>query len=141
MANTQFEVKYKSPLGIKVRFAWVLAANTLIPKGTYAMNDGGVVKRAVSPAPSGATLLGTANDDYENTTGSNKTFTVAEGPMCFDYGESTVLLKTGDEPTDADLGKNIYMQDERTVGRTNAGTDCAVVWNGTFNNQNWIEVK
>jgi hypothetical protein len=140
VADTHFERKNKSPL--RIRFAWVLLANTLIPKGTYAMNDAGVVKRAVSPAPAGAVLLGSAEDDYDNRgNGSNKTFTTAEGPMLFSYGEMTVLLTAGDEPTDADLGKSVFLQDERNVGRTNAGTDVSVTWNGTFNNQNWIDAK
>lgn len=140
MADTQFESRSKTPL--RQRFAWTLAANTLIPKGTYAMNDAGVIKRCVSPAPAGAVVLGRAESDYDNLGNmSNKTFTLAEGPMVFSYGELTVLVKQGDEPDDTFLGKPVFFQDERTVGKTNAGTDTNAVWGGSFNNQYWIDVK
>lgn len=101
-----------------------LAASATILKGTFAINDAGVVK----PMPSsgtptaGSLLLGIAEDTYVETTGSD---TLRR--MCFLRGEFWIQAKTGDVPAATELKKLIYIGDNATVQKTTPGANALTV--------------
>ncbi len=100
-----------------------LAASITIPGGTLAVNDGGVAKVATDALiQGGAKLLGVAAATYENPTASTLTIR-----MLF-YRSTAVTLagKTGDLPTAADVGGTVFISDNNTVKKTDAGSDQAV---------------
>jgi hypothetical protein len=90
------------------------------------MNDAGVAKvMTAAGLAGGAKLLGFPTSTYTNSTASNVTLTQ---PMMFRRGcPMEVSAKSGDEPTIANVGGNVYLKDNFTVGATDAGTDLAVV--------------
>lgn len=102
-----------------------LAASTTIYAGTLAMNDAGVAKVfTAAGVAGGAKLLGFPTSTYTNSAGSDATVS----PMMFRRGCPMVVgVKSGDEPTVANVGGNVYLKDNFTVGATDAGTDVAVV--------------
>jgi len=101
-----------------------LAASATILKGTFAINDAGIVK----PMPSsgtptaGSLLLGIAEDTYVETTGSN-----ALKRMCFLRGEFWISAKSGDVPAATELKKAVYIGDNFTIQKTTPGANALTV--------------
>jgi len=100
-----------------------LGANVTIPMGTLAVNDGGVAKVATDTLiQGGAKLLGVSSATYINETGS----TLAVRMLFYRSTAVTLAGKTGDLPTAADVGGTVYISDNNTVKKTDAGSDQAV---------------
>lgn len=104
----------------------VIAASVTLYAGTLCMNDAGVAKvYTAAGIAGGAKLLGFPTSTHTNSVASN--VTLAQ-PMMFRRGcPMEVSAKSGDEPTIANVGGNVYLKDNFTVGATDAGTDLAVV--------------
>lgn len=100
-----------------------LAANTTIPMGALAVNDAGVAKNATDTLiQGGAKLLGMAAATYENPTGS----TLTKRMLFFRSTAGTFAGKAGDLPVAADVGGSVFISDNATVKKTDAGSDLAV---------------
>lgn len=100
-----------------------LAANTTIPMGALAVNDAGVAKNATDTLiQGGAKLLGMAAATYENPTGS----TLTKRMLFFRSTAGTFGGKAGDLPVAADVGGSVFISDNATVKKTDAGSDLAV---------------
>ena len=97
-----------------------LASNTTIPMGTLAVNDSGVAKPATDTLiQGGAPLLGVASATYENPTGA----ALSKRMLFFRATAVTLSGKAGDLPTVNDIGKNVFISDNNTVKKTDAGSD------------------
>lgn len=125
---TALAQNYNQPLyerALQVKHT-VIAASTTLYAGTLCMNDAGVAKvYTAAGIAGGAKLLGFPTSPHTNSTGSNVTLTQ---PMMFRRGcPMEISAKSGDEPTIANVGGNVYLKDNFTVGATDAGTDLAVV--------------
>lgn len=105
----------------------VIGASVTLYAGTLAMNDAGVAKvYTAAGIAGGAKLLGYPTSTHTNAVASDVTNTAV--PMMFRRGCPMVVnAKSGDEPTIANVGGNVYLKDNFTVGATDAGTDLAVV--------------
>lgn len=104
----------------------VIAASTTLYAGTLCMNDSGVAKvMTAAGLAGGAKLLGYPTSTIINDTASNVTLTQ---PAMFRRGCPMVIkAKSGDEPTIANVGGNVFLKDNFSVGATDAGTDTAVL--------------
>lgn len=104
----------------------VIAASVTLYAGTLCMNDAGVAKvYTAAGIAGGAKLLGFPTSTHTNAVASDVTLT---SPMMFRRGCPMVVnAKSGDEPAIANVGGNVYLKDNFTVGATDAGTDLAVV--------------
>lgn len=104
----------------------VIAASVTLYAGTLCMNDAGVAKvYTAAGIAGGAKLLGFPTSTHTNSTASNVTLSQ---PMMFRRGcPMEISAKSGDEPTITNVGGNVYLKDNFTVGATDAGTDLAVV--------------
>ena len=104
----------------------VIAASTTLYAGTLCMNDSGVAKvMTAAGLAGGAKLLGYPTSTIINDTASNVTLTQ---PVMFRRDCPMVIkAKSGDEPTIANVGGNVYLKDNFSVGATDAGTDTAVL--------------
>jgi hypothetical protein len=125
---TALAQNYNQPLyerALQVKHT-VIGASVTLYAGTLCMNDAGVAKvYTAAGIAGGAKLLGFPTSTHTNSVGSNVTLTQ---PMMFRRGcPMEVSAKSGDEPTIANVGGNVYLKDNFTVGATDAGTDLAVV--------------
>jgi len=104
----------------------VIAASVTLYAGTLCMNDAGVAKvYTAAGIAGGAKLLGYPTSTHTNAVASDVTLSQ---PMMFRRGCPMVVgVKSGDEPTIANVGGNVFLKDNFTVGATDAGTDLAVV--------------
>lgn len=104
----------------------VIAASTTLYAGTLCMNDSGVAKvMTAAGLAGGAKLLGYPTSTQTNSTGSSATLST---PMMFRRDCPMVIAaKAGDEPTIANVGGNVFLKDNFSVGATDAGTDTAVL--------------
>lgn len=103
--------------------AFVQKGSTVIYKGTQAMLVSGVVRPATTGVAS-SVYLGVAEDTYDNSaSGSDKTWTV---PMVFHRRPYSIGVKSGDAPTAADLGSEIYVNSDIEVKHTSAANDVTV---------------
>lgn len=95
-----------------------LFASALIPKGSLAINDAGVVKPmpATGLPAAGSLLLGVAQDTYLETTGSD---TLRK--MVFLRGEFWITAKTGDVCAATELGKSVFIGDNFLIQKTTPG--------------------
>ena len=101
-----------------------LAASITIPMGTLAVNDGGVAKVCTDTLiRAGAKLLGVAAATYENPTAS----TLTKRMLFYRNTAVTLLGKSADAPTAANVGGSVYISDNNTVKVTDAGSDQPVV--------------
>lgn len=104
--------------------ARVLAANTLVPFGTIAVNDVNGVKPFTDTLfQAGAPLAGAALGTYENTTAAP-----VNQRMLFARKTPVVLpkAKVGDVPVEAQVGLEISLADNETVKATKAANDVGV---------------
>jgi hypothetical protein len=121
MAATTRPMAQRFPAIWTEQKAYTLLANAVIPMGTAACNDAGVVKPATEALlQGGAFFLGMACDSYIETTGSNITL-----PMSFIRGCNVYFDtgKGGDAPVAANLGGPVYVSDNHTIKVTHAGGD------------------
>lgn len=104
----------------------VIAASVTLYAGTLCMNDAGVAKVfTAAGVAGGAKLLGYPTSTHTNAVASDVTL---PAPMMFRRNCPMVVgVKSGDEPTISNVGGNVYLKDNFTVGATDAGTDVAVV--------------
>lgn len=126
---TALSQSYNQPLyeaAVQLKLA-TIAASTTLYAGTLAMNDAGVAKVFTAAGyAGGAKLLGFPTSTHTNSTVSDVTNSAA--PMMFRRNCPMVVgVKSGDEPTASNVGGNVYLKDNFTVGATDAGTDLAVV--------------
>ena len=106
----------------------VIGASVTLYAGTLCMNDSGVAKvMTAAGLAGGAKLLGFPTSTYTNSVASNVTLPPSEVMMFRRDCPMVVGVKSGDEPTIANVGGNVYLKDNFTVGATDAGTDQAVV--------------
>lgn len=104
-----------------------IAASQSVPYGTFAVNDGGEIKKYTQALMAGgAKFLGFAMDQAcENTSGVSVTKTY---PYKFRRNtRAEVDGYTGDEPDLANVGGTVYLRDNFSVGKTNPGSCVAVV--------------
>jgi hypothetical protein len=127
---TALAQNYNQPLyerALQVKHT-VIGASVTLYAGTLCMNDAGVAKvMTAAGLAGGAKLLGFPTSTYTNSTASNVTLPPAEIMMFRRDCPMEVSAKSGDEPTIANVGGNVYLKDNFTVGATDAGTDLAVV--------------
>lgn len=103
-----------------------VGANVDLWEGTLVMIDAGVAKPYTAAGyAAGATLAGFPECTISNDTGSVVTQTY---PNAFFRACPMIISgKAGDLPTESNIGGPVYLKDNFTVGKTNSGTDQAVI--------------
>lgn len=123
LAQSYSQPLYEGNVTVKAK---TIAASTTIYGGTLAMNDAGKVKVFTSAGyVAGATLLGFPVSTIANSTASDVTYSSnvlhfrRRCPMA-------VNGKAADLPTTSEVGGSVYVKDNFTVGKTDAGSELAV---------------
>ena len=103
-----------------------IAASITVYGGTLAMNDAGKVKVFTSAGyVAGAKLLGFPVSTIANSTASDVTY--SSNVLHFRRRCPMVVNgKSGDLPTTSEVGGSVYVKDNFTVGKTDAGSELAV---------------
>ncbi len=124
LAQSYIQPLYEGAVSTKHR---VIAASVTIYAGTLAMNDAGKIKVFTSAGyTGGATLLGFPTTNVVNSTASDVTLS-ASAPACFRRHTPMVVNgKAADLPTATNVGGPVYVKDNFTVGKTDAGSELAV---------------
>jgi len=102
-----------------------VAASTTVPRGTLAVNDVGQIKKyTVGLMAAGAGFLGFCLEEASNATAGPVT---ASTPYKFRRGCPMLLSgQPGDAPTSNEIGKQVYLLDNYSVGKTLAASAVAV---------------
>lgn len=137
-ATTSQNIRQPSgPDGTAPVQAFTQKAGTLIPAGTLCSAISGVCQPAVASEAS-QVLLGIAEQTYDATAeGSNVTYTV---PMVFRRGPFALPVKSGDEPTDANLLGNVYVSHNNEIKATSSTNTPTVKYLGRAGTRYLFEV-
>lgn len=101
-----------------------LAASASVKMGELAVNDAGKVKAATDTLiQAGAGVLGVAQEDYVETTGSDAVRRMVFMRNCEAFVANG---KAADTPTASHVGKSVYINNKNTVKVTGAAGDFAV---------------
>jgi len=99
-------------------------ADSVVWKGTIAMQVAGKF-RAAAGGVNGSTLLGVSEKTYTTALGVDRPYAI-DDPAVFTRGVFGFPGFPGDLPTDADIGKDVYIADNYSIKKTMATDDLAV---------------
>lgn len=103
----------------------VQLAGTIIYKGAMAMHVNGVFQPAASGV-AGAVYAGIAERTYDCSAQVSNYTWPADQPMEFSREAASVAGKSGDLPTDANLGGPVYVSTDNEVKATMAANDVSL---------------